>query len=913
MSAGRRPTVVVIGGGAAGTLTALHLARAAARRSTSLQIVLVDPAERPAAGVAFGTTDERHVLNVPAAGMSALPEDPRHFVVWRERNGLGVGDYEFAPRREWARYLGECLGEALRGSFGEVTLRHLRRAARDVTGTGTEVRVELDDATVVAGDAAVVATGLPAAGSSWAPDSLRASAFFVPDPWAPGALDVVRRDHAGPADVLAVGAGLTMVDVALSLAGSRPGRVVRAISRNGRLPARHADRPVLADIPDISDWGSDLPTIRRDVAAHVERVVAATGDWRPAVDGTRFRVAELWARLSESDRLTFLARDAAEWNLARHRIPPASAARIDEFRAAGWLTVEAATVVGADPLSTGGLRVELSDGTHHDVGWVVNCTGPQLDVTTLGNPVLDALVRAGAEPATAGMGFRTEAGRILTGGEPRLPIWTLGALRRGELWESTAIPEIRVQARAVAISLLDTIAPLPRRLSDGRVVPGTHPIRRPRDLLGLPISATPEAAVAYNAGLGRVMRVQSGAADLFREAAELDPGFALAHVTLALLGNEAGAAANVTASLERARAAVRERGDDRERSLVEVVGRRVQDPRGAGQSALLAHIAEHPTDVIAVSAAVPTIAFSGVVDVREDVWDLVERIGPAYGDHWWHASLLAFTRQDQSRFDEAGALAEQALSAEPSSGHAVHAQTHVLYETGRHETGRAWLDHWLAGSGRSANVAAHFSWHAALHDLALGDTESLRHRYYAQLADVTGVRRLIDTASLLWRWRVAIAEWDGLEQSTHFAVPPADHVVGQIERQLVDEPTTPFTAFHAAIAIAAVGDRPRLAGLAGRCRASGEAATREVVATVAHGLLALLEHDAARAARQLERVLPTLHLVGGSAAQRDVVEETLLLALVRAGELERARAVLTARLDRRAFPLDAWRRDALSA
>ena len=92
--------------------------------------------------------------------------------------------------------------------------------------------------------------------------------------------------------------------------------------------------------------------------------------------------------------------------------------------------------------------------------------------------------------------------------------------------------------------------------------------------------------------------------------------------------------------------------------------------------------------------------------MQQEAWDLVEGLAPAYGDHWWYISLLAFTRQDQSRFDEAGMLAESALSCEPSSGHAVHAQTHVLYETGQHEAGRVWLDHWVAESGRSARATA---------------------------------------------------------------------------------------------------------------------------------------------------------------------------------------------------------------
>ena len=190
------------------------------------------------------------------------------------------------------------------------------------------------------------------------------------------------------------------------------------------------------------------------------------------------------------------------------------------------------------------------------------------------------------------------------------------------------------------------------------------------------------------------------------------------------------------------------------------------------------HIAHHPRDVLAVSAAVPTIAFSGVTDIQQEAWDLVDGLAPAYGDHWWYISLLAFTRQDQGRFDEAGLLAESALFCEPSSGHAVHAQTHVMYETGRHEGGRVWLDHWVAESGRSASHRAHFSWHAALHDLALGDTEAVRQRYYSQLAPpaVTGVRALIDSASLLWRWRVTTADWDAAARlgrpSAHEVAPP---------------------------------------------------------------------------------------------------------------------------------------------
>lgn len=928
----RRPSVVIVGGGAAGSLTALHLVRVASRRSTALDITIIDPCDRLARGVAFGTQDRCHLLNVPVSALSVLPDDPGHFIKWRLRDDpdrLSV-PYTFAPREEFGRYLDETLSESLANTLGEVTLRHVRQEAVRLHRTSTGVQVTTDDGRTISGDGSVIATGLPAAGDAWAGDDLRRSPFFVPDPWAPGALDVVRRDHTGPPAVLLVGTGLTMVDVVLSLTstGHPPDRTLHAVSRSGRLPHAHPVEPHLAAIPDVSDWGTTLDDIRDRAERHVSEVQATTGDWRPAIDGLRFHVADLWQRLSEKDRETFLTRDAQVWNVHRHRMAPGSRRRLDDLLTDGTLTTASSTVVGAESMSRGGLRVELSDGSVREVGWVVNCTGPQLDIRELGNPLLDDLLRPRggsslAVPATSGMGVRTLDGRLLdSAGNADAPVWVIGALRRGELWESTAIPEIRTQAWGLATDALDALAPLPRRLADGRLVSGHHPVARPRDPLGLPISTTAAAAASYNAGLERLMLLQDGAEDLIRAATELDPDFAVAHAALAMLGHEAGASTDVTASLRAARAAVKRRGDDRERSLVDVVGRRVADVRRTGAQSLMAHIARHPRDVLAVSAAVPTIAFSGVTDVQQEAWDLIEGLAPAYGDHWWYISLLAFTRQDQGRWDEAGLLAESALSCQPSSGHAVHALTHVLYETGQHETGRVWLDHWVTASGRSASHRAHFSWHAALHELSLGDTEAVRRRYYSQLSPptVTGVRALIDSASLLWRWRMTTTDWNGAlvtsspEEPTgvrEAPTPPMEDVLADVEASLIDRPQTPFVALHAAIGLAGTGDLARLSALAAHCRHAQDGTTRTVVASVCDALVAVLETRWTDAVALLSDVRPVLVKVGGSAAQREVVEETLLLCLVNDGQLEQARSLLDDRLDRRPSLLDSSRNTSL--
>ncbi len=465
------PRVLVVGAGAAGTLTAIHLLRAAATRSAPLEIVLVDPAARWARGAAFGTTEPQHLLNVPACGMSALPEVPDDFVRWR-RGGEPEPD-AFAPRLEFAHYLDETLDRARQDAAGIAVLehRHTRAAGLRTAPDGLEVlTTEGED---LPADAVVVATGLPAAGDQWAPPGLLESPAFVRDPWAPGALDAVRRDRSGPPDVLLVGTGLTMVDVTLSLAGpgGRRDRCILAISRSGRLPAPHHPAVAAPAVPDVRDWGASLAGIREQAVQHIDCVRRSTGDWRPGVDGIRHRVATLWARLDEADRAEFVTRDAARWNAVRHRMPPLSAARLRRLGFAGRLAIGTGQVRSAEPLRNGGVRVRLDDGSTREVGWVVNCTGPRADVRTLGDRFIDDLLRdrragALAVAATGGMGVRTNGGRVLdSNGATTAPLWTLGALRRGELWESTAVPEIREQAQAIATDILDAVAPVPRLIA----------------------------------------------------------------------------------------------------------------------------------------------------------------------------------------------------------------------------------------------------------------------------------------------------------------------------------------------------------------------------------------------------------------------------------------------------------------
>ncbi|MFF8610434.1 FAD/NAD(P)-binding protein [Streptomyces sp. NPDC015346] len=882
--------MAVVGAGAAGALVAVQLCEAAARRRTPLDLVLIDPAAEAGRGTAYATEVPEHRLNVPVGGMSCYPDDPGHFRRWLCRHGEStVTAADFASRHRFGSYLADTLGRAIITAHGTVAVRRLRTTARSCADTADgRLALTLADGGTVTADSVVLATG-PAAGTAgWAPAALRGSDRFIADPWAPGALDAV-----GPADdVLLVGTGLTAVDLALVL--DRPGRTVHAVSRSGLLPRPHAVAP-LPPVPPPPGLGAlPIHRLRTALRRHIAAVLRDHGDWRPALDGLRPGIAALWQGLTDDERAQFLARDATRWNVHRHRMAPATAEAVTRARAAHRLRIHAGRIAAAEPLADGRLAVRLADGRELTVARVVDCTGPGLRMDSAGDPLWGGLLADGlAVPGPLGIGVATDAGRLLDArGRTARPLFTLGAPRRGELWETTAIPEIRVQAQEIAEAVL---APLTPARAARR--------RRPTDQFGLPLSTHAAAATAFRTGLGRVVTVRAKAAEAFARSVELDPGFALGHAALALLGHECGADVDVNRALADARRSAAERGDERERSFVDVVTRRVRAHDGGTASAddadraLIDHLDRFPGDAFALGIAVPTIAFAGVGDLDGSLaLRLVEHTAPAYDGHWFHTSLLAFVRQEQGRIDEAGALARVALAAEPASGHAVHALAHVHYESGAHRDGRDWLDGWIGGQGRGAVHRAHFSWHVALHELALDDSAAVRRRWFAQLAprQVNGVRALVDSGSLLWRARMS-RNWTGRM--------PVEGVLDAVARDLVERPATAFTALHSAVALTAAGDLPALRRL--RTHAAGaDPVQREVVVPLCRALEAVLEERWTAAVSGLRALVPSLRKVGGSAAQREVVEETLLYALMEAGQSDAARHLLEERLDRRSSPLD---------
>jgi uncharacterized NAD(P)/FAD-binding protein YdhS len=446
--------VAVIGGGCAGVLVAAHLLRVDRRPR---EILIFEPRPQLGAGAAYSTDDERHLLNAPAAAMSAFEDDPTHFVAWLETENLGFGAADFVPRHHYRRYLRDSLGDELRNAAPGTELTWVHelvtslRVEKDPERSGATLRFGRGERCRV--DTVVLALGAPAPVALPALD-LSPTFGMIRDPWCPGALDAVPAQG----DVLVLGTGLTMVDVAMVLADRDPGRTVHARSRRGLLPAEHVS-------DGFASWpGFEIgrPTTAREVLDRLRRMTAEAEsdgwDWRNVIAAARTAAPGVWGGLPEAERGRLLRHLGRRWEVSRHRMSAPVATAVEDLRRRGRLTVGAGRVLAVDNDGSVGeprLRVMLAGprGCRETlrVSAVIDCTGPGPDPTA-GSPLVAGLVADGsARIHPSGIGLDVdEHGALRTATGVPGTIHTAGWCRRGAEFEATAVPEIRRQADRLA-------------------------------------------------------------------------------------------------------------------------------------------------------------------------------------------------------------------------------------------------------------------------------------------------------------------------------------------------------------------------------------------------------------------------------------------------------------------------------
>ncbi|HZP39559.1 MAG TPA: tetratricopeptide repeat protein [Methylomirabilota bacterium] len=420
----------------------------------------------------------------------------------------------------------------------------------------------------------------------------------------------------------------------------------------------------------------------------------------------------------------------------------------------------------------------------------------------------------------------------------------------------------------------------------------------PHDRYGLSLSTTPAAAEAYVEAVDRLLAAREGALEGFDRALAHDPDFALAHVgrsrALLTAGRGPEGRAAVDAAVQRAG-----KLDRREQRHVEVLAAAATGPNARAVALVREHLAEFPRDVVVLAAAngiYGLIGWSGSQTRNQDMLALLDGLAAAYGDDWWFLGAHGFARTEALGWKAGAPLIERALAREPRNAHAAHAWAHVLYERGDDAAGAAFVEGWMPSYPREAALHCHLSWHSALFEIAGGRLDMALAIYETAIAPGRSLgsplSTIVDSASLLWRRELA-----GAAPS-----PEAWRAVARHASASVADPGLAFLDAHCAVALAAAGEHQALERWIARLRAAAaenRSPAGAVTPAVAAGMAAFAAGRYDEAIAGLAPVLEQLVRVGGSWAQRDLFEHTLLAAYLRSGRAAEARALLARRVDRR--------------
>lgn len=457
-------TIGIIGGGFTGTMTAVQLIE---RAQGPLSITIINERGTFSKGIAYDPYSKGHLLNVTAARMSAYPDRPNHFMdrvmslpsfANTERSLIANA---YLPRYLYGEYLAAVWKDAQAlADRKKINVRVVEDEAADIDVDARSATITLRGGERISVDRCVIASG----NSEPRDPAIEHPAFYNSEryhknPWKVDS--VTGLDNKLP--VLIIGNGLTMVDTVLGLLEHGFSNTIYALSPNGYniLPHRHNGLAYTKLTDELHDSLS-LHQLVALVNKHIRSVREFGVSAEPVIDSIRPHVQRIWKRLTTDERRVFMARLRHLWGVARHRIPLHIHDRLQQLRIDGRLRIISGKLIDLneenDAVHVQHLDRKQNANASLRVARVINCTGPETDLMKLERSFLkNAMVKGllTQDPLKLGIHTNTETFAVIDAqGHAHERLFTLGSNLKGELWESTAVNELRAQAELLASDLL---------------------------------------------------------------------------------------------------------------------------------------------------------------------------------------------------------------------------------------------------------------------------------------------------------------------------------------------------------------------------------------------------------------------------------------------------------------------------
>ncbi len=432
-----------------------------------IEIIIIDASAFLSKGIAYSSYSDVHLLNVIAAKMSAFPDKPAHFLDWV----MGLSDFKnsdktlisnsFLPRNLYGKYLSDVWSQALNlAKSKHIKVTIIDDYVQNIEIADTSILLILKKDASISVDDCVIATGNhPPRNPKILNADFYKSKHYHQNPWNSRSV----KNLQSKLPVLIIGNGLTMVDTVLALLEQGFKGKIYAISPNGFniLPHRHNGEPYTKLVEEL-DVKMSLTELVALFDKHINIVRPLGISAEPVIDSLRPFTQRIWKQLTDEDKQLFMSKFRHLWGVARHRLPLHTHDKIQQLRIDGKLLVQSGTLINMiDKFQH--VEVAFYDKKEQqpkliEVSRVINCTGPETAIMNLEDHFLKRCLLKGVikqDKLALGIVTHTETFQVINAdGKIHKHLFTLGSNLKGELWESTAINELRTQAEQLAINLI---------------------------------------------------------------------------------------------------------------------------------------------------------------------------------------------------------------------------------------------------------------------------------------------------------------------------------------------------------------------------------------------------------------------------------------------------------------------------